>query len=321
VKECICCKATAELVRFDKRIDKFMCRTCNSDDTIMTDDYHHIEKIVNHKIVGFRRRFQIKWTGSPILTWELEKNLHRSVSLVIKYIRQYNADNPIKLKSTILDPKGGGISSSFCNYRSMDEVMKIINRYKIMPVYKSNMKIIPLDPHEHQHNLYEDTINILLLDEHFYVVMNIMGKNFIADTTNKSGKRLTRKLLLRALNINEYQHVEYYEFNNLDYCAVGAVLITLGFLRSYKNRQVPKVLNIGRKISEVIAGALYKSSDREPNAVARLDLINITWLYCGYCKKPFKTNQRRSLVNHERACATRNDQANTRMLFTWSPQQ
>jgi translation initiation factor 2 beta subunit (eIF-2beta)/eIF-5 len=300
-----------------KKINKssnYICKNCDKNPSELTKEFYLVERIEGHRIEeDGRRSFKIKWDGFVRRTWSLEKDLRKCASILKKYIDNHNSNNPNdQLAATFLPQKGGGVSLTTDNFKTMDEVFHIIRQYENMRVFKTEIEILRFDGQLRQH-----AVTVVLLDEHFYVVMSINNRIFVADTTNQSNKRAVNQKLRKHLNIQGYDHVSYYEINNKDFCAVGAIALALAFKRTLNHRKIPCELRLGRGLVNKLISQIYESSTKDTVLPTKFKIGEKAWNYCNSCKKPFKQNQNLERSNHQRICEQGTSQEVVNNVYSW----
>lgn len=204
----------------------------------LDEQYFTPESILEHgidfdpkteKAVGMK--FLIKWKdfSNEEATWEYEGDLVTQYDLVSNYRTKHN------LGPTILKPIGGAASNitgdhNINNWVKPEDVIRIISQYSNLDSYSTkNLKITPLVLNNKRIKLKQDTIYVLLMRNHYYIVTEYNSKWFIADSLNeciwnRSELEDLLNIQLKTLNIERTR--------GMDHCGGMAAMIALQIIRS-----------------------------------------------------------------------------------------
>lgn len=243
-------------------VKKFYCPSCENDTDHLTTweggkkatgavlqdkkkNYFEVEKIVNHRtktVDGLAtRQFLIKWFGYRARTWEPESHLDGSLDLLQKYLRDKKM--PLSTVEALLGSTSS-ITGDVRNWQPMSRVLSMIGSLRNMQSYKTTLRVKPLKSNTSTSKLNSGSNKIYLLPlmNHCYVILRVSNITYIADGQNNYINNKAHQKCVNSIMQTTLIPVRYDSQYRADQCATSAVVITLEFMRAYRNNSIPDCL-------------------------------------------------------------------------------
>lgn len=276
-----------------------------------TNDWHRVEKLVK---VGWddntnERMWLVRWEGytSKEDTWFLESRLSCCKDMIDAEARKLNLP-PSKLRNVHgCNIRETAVPVNVANWVTSTRVIEIIRMFKAVPQYKSDIPIVALDDGPLDKLPDQDTVYLVSLECHLYVVYCLVLKRFawISDGLGLAFKEshvvstLAKRLKMQLKPINCRLQ------KKADHCGASAAAITLEMIRLLKNptKVLDGLIEFPHATYEKLVDKLHHGPSVSHSGWQPIHTLE-TRRYCQYCKtfSVSKNADRRILFMHQRKC-------------------
>jgi len=309
-----CAKLTQEQIR---NIVNFFCKNCEYEDCIIrwrrkraTDEqkaikareYYDVEDIIDHRQVGSKREFFIRWKSDsetpsePECTWEPEEHLDGAIDLLQRYCRKAGI-----AISTIPGLLGADLQSSQqlnrSNWVTIDEILDHFERMRKKLKLTTDIQASKWNGFGQQ-----DAIYFLEHDFHCYVVLHCHKRQlaYITDGSNTYRSSWRTAEEMRSLLSIRLISLAFEQQNHVDYCGRSAILIAVEMVRMYTRgiKYIPIRCYEGLRLN------LVKQLHKQRSQLSTLPRLGDRrkQLKCSFCSKTYKSDERRNLSLHMTRC-------------------
>lgn len=285
---------------FDEGVELIPHDDLPSDDSETEEEREYeVESIKAHFIrARGERMFLAKWVGYKRPTWMLEANLAGCIALVNKYCISSRIP---RSRIAPADTRNGAVGDSGHNPENWVETEKIlasVKRFATKPSYNTGIKV---EEFTTLRNKTQDTIYILSLYNHTYVVVHLPSCNkcFVIDGTNTFLESDAHKITINNLLGQEATGIRFNHQKKIDYCASSAVMITMECMRLYKTMKWTDAITAPRWMMKETIKIYHKFPSKAVDS-SKASTFAIPTLECKICGKRFKTHKRSALSLHMR---------------------
>lgn len=207
----------------------FQCLECLPDLKQPKRQHFDLESIEKARTVKRQREFLVKWLGYRERTWEPEENLAGSFDVLQRFLRTK------RMRVSTVKPIGGAIElSRNVNPELWVEPKKVLDFVAIHR--KRTQYQFEIDIAEFGGALGQDRIELLLVNQHYYVVLTRQGQGLvIADGLNSYQHSPGVRQMIDALLGKPARPISYDQQPGVDHCGLAASLIILEMLKHLKN--------------------------------------------------------------------------------------
>lgn len=263
------------------------------------ENYFFIDEIVDHRFDRRgKREFLVKWEGFELdrkRHWEPEIHLDGAINALQSYLREHKLPY-----SKIQGIVGNDISASSCNrsnWLTLDQIISKVERFRKLKQYQAEIEV-----KQYAYRSGRDEILLLEYLFHCYVILFVNGKGYIADGLNTFiKKKHTKRELTRLIGFKLIE-VEFNQQNLNDHCGSSAVMITLGFMKMYKNQTFTNEVKVPKYIKNLTTKMHKNKSSSSNNEKA--SIVNFKTLKCDKCGKRMKSKKENALQLHNRICSS-----------------
>lgn len=222
---------------------------------------YEVEAILNHFITNSGRLFEVKWKNYDHAenTIEPEQHLLDSWETLSDYLAAHSLPpTPEDLPQLLSDDEAE--EENRANFITAERVLKYVNLYSNLSAYSYPLSVEsfrgqPLD---------KERAILLLFKEHFYVLVNYRGQNYIMDGENRCKDELVREKIQQLVG-SELLVVEFHGQCGDDHCGSSSVAMILELKRLLKCN-----IPLDREIRPAPGIVRYLARKLHPHTTVRL---------------------------------------------------
>ena len=247
--------------------------------TNFTVERYEVRSIIAHEKIEDEIFFWVQWCGYKKPTKEPDTDL-RALPAFIKYTKENNLQG--RYPDAPNTNQVGHFGTQACNPSEWLDVNKIYER--ICSLSKTRAYATSLRIHLNPTAIESDTLNLISLDNHAFVVLHLSSIPMVSDGSNASCESEVLGKLSKIYGLR-LKHIRTELPVRVDYCGVAAAAISLELLRIISQKE---------DIAEPLypSGRLYqlclKKFKANIRCSAQLDDPNVVW--------------RRNLTSNEKKC-------------------